>query len=335
MSVLDARLRLLYVFKILMEKTDKDHYLNAEQIMEMLKVYNMEYEDYNLVPERRGIYNDIKALTMMGDELGIEIETVPRNKGWRVKTRNFEDPELKLLADAVRGAKFIPAEKTRELIGKLQQLTSVYSARELQRVTITVDEKNNNKAMMSIVDVINDAMNHNRQITFKYVEITVDKEEIYRREGKPYIVSPWSLIWNNEYYYLLAHDPETDGIKHYRVDRIREIEILEKKKREGHEVYKKYHPSFTKKTFGMYGGEDLDVRLRCRNDMTGVVIDRFGSDNIFVPDGEEHFLVRVKITISPQFFGWLVAVGDAIELKGPGTLRQEYKQYLENILQKY
>lgn len=335
MSALDNRLRLLHVLKILMEKTDEDNYLSSKGIIEELEKYQVAYPSDKIVGERRSIYGDIEALKSFGEKEGFEIVDVPHNKGWRIISRTFETAELQLLVDAVRGAKFIPEWRTRKLIGKLEMLTSENTAKELHKTTISVEEKNENEVMLLTVDAIQSAINDNRQVSFKYIEITPDKKERYRKNGKLYKVSPWSLIWNNEFYYMLAHDPETNGIKHYRVDRIREIDVMEKKKREGKEVYQKYHPAFTAKTFGMYGGDDVFVGLRCRNDMAGVVIDRFGHEPIFIRDGDEHFKVNVKVTISPQFFGWLVAVGDAIKIERPEPLRQEYKQYLENILRKY
>ncbi len=333
MGVLDARLRLLYVMKILEEKTDRDHYLNQAQIVEELQKYEEQLRDYKLTSgDRRNIYNDIEALS----RFGIDIMKAPSNRGWYVDSRDFEDSEIKLLIDAVRGAKFISDKKTGDLIEKLETLTNKWAAKELHKRTISVEEKNsNNKVMFYTIDAIQEAMKHNSQITFQYVEWTEKKEERFRKNGTFYVVSPWSLIWNNEFYYMLAHDPETGGIKHYRVDRIRNIEVLDDKKREGQDVYQKYHPAFTVKTFGMYGGDDVSVGLRCKNDMAGVIVDRFGHEPIFVPDGEEHFIVNVKVTLSPQFFGWLVAVGNSIEIKYPETLQKEYIKYLKNIIEAY
>lgn len=333
MGALDARIRLLYVMKILLDKTDESHYLNQAQIVEELRRYEDDLVGYKLaVEDRRNIYNDIDALI----KFGIDIVKAPSNRGWYVNSREFESSEIKLLIDAVRGAKFIPARKTAKLIKKLEKLTNKWAAQELHKNTISVDEKNDNNIMLFYsIDAIQEAMNENNQITFQYIEWTEKKEERFRKNGAFYEVSPWSLIWNNEFYYLLAHDVESGGIKHYRVDRIRNIDILENKKREGQEVYKKYYPAFTMKTFGMYGGEDVLVGLRCRNDMAGIVIDRFGNDSIFVPDGENHFIVNVKITLSPQFFGWITAVGDAIEIQRPEKIKKEYLEYLNKILASY
>lgn len=156
-----------------------------------------------------------------------------------------------------------------------------------------------------------------------------------KKNGAFYVVSPWALTWDDENYYLVAYDAAAGIIKHYRVDKMRDTEILEAD-RKGEESFKNFDlAAFAKKTFGMYGGVDAEVTLECRNELAGVVIDRFGHDVWMCPHGEDHFGTRVFVSVSSQFFGWFTGVGSGMRIVGPEDVKQQYKEYLQSVLRNY
>ena len=192
-----------------------------------------------------------------------------------------------------------------------------------------------NEAALLSVDLIHEAMSENRQIRFLYCEWNVKKELVPRRNGMIYEISPWALTWDDENYYLVGYEASTDRIKHYRVDKMQNMEIS-KKERAGQENFQNFDlAAFSRKTFGMFGGPDADVVLRCANSLAGVIIDRFGTETMLVPEDEEHFHVHVTIAVSPQFYGWVTGVGSGIEISSPEEVRAGYKKYLQGILSKY
>lgn len=69
-----------------------------------------------------------------------------------------------------------------------------------------------------------------QKITFQYAEWTVKKELRLKHEGSIYTVSPWSLTWDDENYYLIAYDEKSDCIKHYRVDKMLHINLTNEKR---------------------------------------------------------------------------------------------------------
>ena len=148
----------------------------------------------------------------------------------------------------------------------------------------------------------------------------------------------WTLknrTGDDEHYYLVAYDVAAGIIKHYRVDKMRDTEIMETD-RKGEESFKNFDlAAFAKKTFGMYGGVDAEVMLECRNELAGVVIDRFGHDVWMCPHGEDHFRTRVPVSVSSQFFGWLTGVGSGMRIVGPEDVKQQYKVYLQSVLRNY
>lgn len=323
----EEKLKILYLMRILLEDTDKEHILNAAQLCSRLE------EQYGIACNRKTIYGDVERLRTFG----LRIRQVKGNvQGYYVDERDFELPELKLLVDSVQSSKFITVKKSEELIKKLQRLTSKHNASLLQRqVFIYNRPKAGNETIFANVDVIHAAIYANRKITFQYCEWTVGKKLIPKKNGEMYMVSPWSLTWGDENYYLVAYDEKAGKIKHYRVDKMQEMKITDSQ-RVGKECFEDFDlAAFSKKTFGMYGGQDTDVTLYCRNDLAGVIIDRFGADTMIIPADDEHFRVHVLVTVSRQFFGWVTGIGRQMRIAGPENVRREYQDYLKEILEEY
>lgn len=185
------------------------------------------------------------------------------------------------------------------------------------------------------MDYIHTAIYENKEITFQYAEWTVKKELKLKKDGAFYVVSPWALTWDDENYYLVVYDAAAGIIKHYRVDKMQHTEILETE-RKGEESFKNFDlAAFAKKTFGIYGGVDAEVTLECRNELAGVVIDRFGHDVWLIPQGEDYFKTGVLISVSPQFFGWVTGIGSGMKITGPEKVKAAYKDYLQDVLKNY
>ena len=327
MTLSRNKLRILYIIKFLLEQTDEDNIMSAEDLINALNRYGIE-------AERKTIYSDIKVLI----EFGIDIISLNGGKtpGYYIGTREFELPELKLLVDAVQASKFITAKKSKELISKIEKLASKNSARQLQRnVFIFNRTKTENERIYYNVDQIHTAVLENRQISFQYTEWNLQKELVTRKNGKIYIVSPWALTWDDENYYLIAFEEESRKIKHYRVDKMKNTEIIEEK-RLGKDSFADFDLAFfAKKTFGMYGGRDETVSLVCENRLIGVILDRFSKDVIIIPEDSNHFRVNVLVSVSPQFFGWITGIGAGIHIEGPKVVKEEYRRFIEEILGNY
>lgn len=195
--------------------------------------------------------------------------------------------------------------------------------------------KTENETVYYNVDYIHTAIYENKEIKFHYAEWTVKKELKLKKDGAFYVVSPWALTWDDENYYLVAYDAAAGIIKHYRVDKMQNTEILETD-RKGEDSFRNFDlAAFAKKTFGMYGGVDAEVTLECKNELAGVIIDRFGHDVWMIPQGEDYFKTRVLVSVSPQFFGWVTGIGSGMKIMGPDNVKAEYKAYLQDVLENY
>ena len=323
----EEKMKILYLMKILLEETDRNHILNAVELSERMA------SRYDLPCSRKTIYGDVERLR----SFGIKVEQVKGDRqGYFVEEREFSLPELKLLVDAVQSSKFITKARSEELIRKLEKLTSRENAGQLQRqVYIYNRPKTVTERALESVDLIHAAMSANRQICFRYCEWNVKKELVPRRGGKIYEVSPWSLTWDDENYYLVGYEESSDKIKHYRVDKMENMRVS-KAERKGRERFRNFDlAAFAKKTFGMWGGRDMTVTLLCEERLIGVVLDRFGQDVMIVPAGDGRFRAHVVVAVSPQFFGWVTGIGAGMRIAGPESVREEYAAYLRGILAGY
>lgn len=322
------KLKLLYLMDKFIKDTDEQTGITVNDIIDYL-------DSNGIKAERKTIYDDIEALTLYG--LDIVKEKANRNTYYKLVSRNFEIAELKLLVDAVQSSKFITTKKTNELIKKIEGLASHNDAIKLQRQVYVVNRvKNINEKVYLAIDNIHRAINEDKQITFIYSSWNVKKELVPRRNGELYNVSPWTLIWDDERYYLVAYDEKDKKIKHYRVDKMSKVEVLEEK-RNGKVLFENFDVAkYSSKTFGMYGGREENVKIQFENNMIGVVLDRFGSDVMIHPvsDGE-HFNVNLSVEVSNQFFGWILGLGNAVRIIEPKAVVDEMKNYLVEIQQMY
>ena len=317
-------LKTLYIMEILLQRTDEQHALNASQILKILE------NEYGVRTNRQTIYSEISKL----EESDLDIEKLDgKLGGYYIASRRFELPELKLMVDAVQFSRFITKKKSEELIRKLETLCSREEARQLSSQVVMYNRpKTSNETIYYNVDRLHSAIYLNLQITFQYAEWTVKKEMVLRHDGAFYVVSPLHLVWDDENYYLVAYDENAQAVKHYRVDKMRSMSILgEERSREALAVPADL-AGFSKKTFGMFGGEDTQVRLFGKNELVGVILDHFGSDILVVPEDEGHFSATVTVAVSPQFFGWMSAIGKDLKIAGPENVKKQYREYLKEML---
>ncbi len=314
----NQKLKLYYLNQIMTKKTDDEHRLTMPEILALL-------EEHDIAADRKSIYDDFEALRDLGVDIIMDQEG--RNYYYYMGARAFEMAELKLLVDAVQSSKFITAKKSDELIDKITGLVSEYQAKELRRqVEVQGRIKTMNESIYYIVDELHNAILENKKITFEYLTWNLKKEMVPRREGL-YDESPWALTWDDENYYLIAYDTQEEKIKHFRVDKIRKLTITDKK-REGRDVFEAIDmASYINMNFGMFGkAAGVPVNLRFKNDMVGIIIDRFGKDIPIRPSDEEGWSdTRVTVMISGQFFGWVFAMGGLVKITGPEDVLETFK----------
>ena len=324
----NQKLKLLYILKILTEKTDEEHCMSAQDIID-------ELSSYGISAERKSIYDDIECLIHFGYDI-VNVKSRSRG-GYYLAGREFELPELKLLVDAVQASRFITQKKSRDLIAKIEKLAGPYEGKQLQRqVFVAGRVKTENESIYYNVDRIHKAIQDNAPVTFTYLSWNIKKELQPKREGRKYQVSPWALTWQDENYYLIAYDDEEEKIKHFRVDKMSRITELTEEKRKGVEAFAEFDiAEYTNRTFGMFGGETQTVTLKLPEGMIGIILDRFGREIDIRRLKEGMVSVRIRAALSGQFYGWLTGLGSQISILAPEDVKEDYVRFLNEIVEAY
>ena len=324
MKLSHQKLKMMYLAKILMEQTAEEHTITVpEMIAELSKL--------GISAERKSIYDDLEYLQLFGLDI---CSNKTRTTNYYIASRDFELPELKLLVDSIQSSKFITRKKSMELISKIEKLTSYESAKKLQRqVYITNRVKTMNEQIYYNVDKIHDAIAANKQITFKYFNLDVNKKKVYRKDGGLYIESPVSLTWDDENYYLITYKEKYESYTHYRVDKMEMIELTEEDRVLPGKPFDL--STYSKTMFQMFGGEETDVSIEFDNELVGVVFDRFGTDIPIVKKDENRFICHVKVAISPHFLSWVMSFGKQAKIISPDNVVEEMYRLARDITETY
>lgn len=324
----NTKLKLLYLMDILLEHTDEENPISRARIIELL-------ENRGVTAERKSIYADIELLR----EYGLDVLTTKTNQyGYYIGSRRFELAELRLLVDAVQSARFITRKKSEQLIKKLEGLASHAQARTLHREVFVLDRvKAPNEKIYYNVDILQTAIADGVKAVFRYFEYAPDKSKRYRSDGAEYTVSPYALMWTNDFYYLVAYYEKRPGdFTHFRVDRMEGVRALRDKRVPAEEATGEALDvaRYGNRMFSMYGGQTVKVRLRCKNELVNVVLDRFGLDVPMMPDGD-WVIATAEVAVSPMFLGWLCSFGGDMQVLSPDSVIQLLKTQAESVAKLY
>ncbi len=314
----NQKLKMLYIRDYLRENSNFEHPVPVAELIAYLKANGIEVE-------RKTVYDDIAQLQLFGEDICL---AKGRNGGYYYDSAEFSLPEIKMLVDSVQSSKFITENQSLELIKKLEKLTNKYDANQLHRQVVVHNRvKTEQTNIFSNIDHISNAIVKDTTVKFRYIKYDIHKNSILRHGGKVYEISPYCLIWEDENYYLLGFDDEAGIIKHFRVDKMKNLSATENR-RKGHKIFDEIDiSSYNKKVFSMYHGEETKVKIRFRNNLVGVVLDRFGMNAVLVPEvGGEYFTVTADITVSKQFYSWLFGFSGECEILSPDSVREEMKR---------
>lgn len=320
----NSKKKLLYLMDILLEQSDEENPITLAEIIERLGQAGIE-------AERKSLYADIELLR----EYGLDILTKKQKRfGYYVGARKFELAELRLLVDAVQSARFITPKKSEQLIKKLESLASQGQARTLHRAVYVLDRaKAPNERIYYNVDLLQQAVTDGRKASFVYFDYLPDKSKRYRGGGGRYVVSPYALMWSNDFYYLVAYYEKNEGdFTHFRVDRMEDVRMLDDRRVPAAEATGRELDvaRYGNRIFSMYGGITEKVRLRCKSTLVNVVLDRFGLEVPIMPDGN-WIVVTAQVAVSPTFLGWVCSFGADMRVESPEYVARQLKTLAQSI----
>ena len=312
----ESKLRPLYLGKILYEQTDEENYLTTAQLIQILD------EKFGIHSHRATIAAEIELLK----QFGMDIETVKSTQNkYHLVSREFDVAELKLLIDAVESSKFISAKKSEQLVAKISKFAGSHKGSELKRNIFPEGRiKPVNEQILFIVDAVNEAINANKKIAFQYYQYNVRKEKKIKNDGEQYIFSPYYLVWNGDYYYMVGYSDKHKNIGSFRIDRIcKQPRVL------GTDAVPKPEDfdinEYLNTMFRMYNSERCTVELVCDNQLMDAIVDKFGSDVTTYACDQNSFRVVATVSVGTTFYNWIFGFGGRVKIRGPENVRREYE----------
>lgn len=314
------KLRPFLIAKILRDRTDEDHTLTTNQICQIL------LEAYGIETFRTTVKSDVELLQKVG--IGVQGIRSTQNR-YNYIDREFDTAELKILIDAVESAKFISKAKSDQLVAKLTALAGPYKEAEIKR-NLVVDSryKSGNEHIMLIVDVINEAINQHKKIRFRMIEYTEQKEIILHNDGEEYTFSPYSLVWDGDFYYMVGYSDKYQSIGSHRIDRIYKVpSILSESSVEPAQDFD--INQYINTMFRMYDAPRKEVELIVENHLMDAMIDKFGPDveADTLPTGR--FRLRATVSIGAPFYNWIFGFRGMVKIVAPAEVKDEYKKRIE------
>ena len=294
-----AKLKTLYVMRILQDETDAEHGLSLRQIIERLN-------DYGIQAERKGLYRDIEALR----EFGFDIQTYQRNPvQYAIASRDFTLSELMLLVDAVESCKFLTKRQSRAL-------------HVPGRITSKRD------SVFQDIDTLHDAMRLQKKVEFKYYKYGLDGMRYATHDGKKHVVTPVGIAFSDGYYYLTAWNDDHENMTEFRIDRMESVGVSDERATRNDEITHHTFEGDGHELFGRFGGDPVTATLLVNADKVEIIMDRFGDSAEMYKADDETAKAVVKVHKSEQFFGWLAGLGGTVRLHAPKSLKKEYREYL-------
>lgn len=322
-GVENSRAKLIYVLQILYRKSDSERGVTLKAIQEYLNVRG-------IYAERKSIYRDIRILNDCGYSI---FKNNVKPVEYCISDRQFDIAELRLLVDAVQSARFISESTTNTLTKKIESLTSERLAKMMRRqILFHGRPKTLNDDVSEITATIQSAMDEGVRIQFKYHDYLTSKSTQARRDGSIYRISPYALVWNDDYYYVLGYYERREKISFFRIDRMRKVEKTEHQsipKPKGLNI-----SAMVEESFGVYSGNKESMDIEFSRELINPVIDRFGEKTRIISSNETHFVAHVSAAISPVFFSWLFQFGDKVRIIRPLSVVNQYKEMLDSVAKK-
>ena len=292
--------KLLFILERL-KKTDEQHPVNTNELIAYLG-------ERGITAERKSVARDVAALRDAGYSIILCDEY---KRGYYMTDQLFEDYELKIIADAVSGAKFITYEDSSSIVDKLCELASPTGEEIIKNHTF-IDEKikSKNKKVRYNIDKVINAIKNGKRITFQYFEFAADVKMQLKREGHIYEISPYYLCWDNDSYFLIGNSKSHDHLIHFHVEMMTNVEVTKIPIRPESEI-EELRGSFSigeylRRSVNMYGGESIKITLECSDKIAKNVREEFGEDIITKPIGENRFITDVRAAEGEGLIRWIM-----------------------------
>lgn len=350
-TIQPKKLLIIYILDILQKHTDSEHTLTQNEIQEILA------KEYNMNVDRKSVKRNLMNLAAVNDNIQYtEIErintTIKDNQkityeetictDWYIE-HDFDESELHLLIDSLLFSHHISNAQCRSLIAKLERLSSRHFKSKVKYVSIPPVDKTNNEQIFYTISVLDEAIENGKKVCFNYCEYGTDKKlhKKKRSDGtvRDYICSPYRMALNDGKYYLICNYDKYNDISNYRLDRIKDIKILDENIKhfealEGSGGERLDIQQYMKTHIFMFTSEDINVKFRTPKDFISDIIDFFGTSVIFSDEADDTVIVSACVNASAMH-QFAKAFMPYVVVLSPQKLVDDIKHDLEESLKLY
>lgn len=318
-----AKLKTLYVRRILEDETDAEHGLSMRELIDRLAAYE-------ITAERKSVYRDIQILR----EFGVDIKTYQRNPvEYAIERRDFTLSELMLLVDAVESCKSLTRRQSNALVSNLKTFASDHQRAQLdRRIHVPGRISSKNESVFGHIDVLHEALRLHKKISFMYYKHDLDGTRVPTHNGEPHVVTPVGITYSDGFYYLTAWNDNHEAMIEFRIDRMEHLQVVDEKATRNDEITHHTYDGDEYEVFGRFNGDPVTATLLVDGDNLEIILDRFGSNVQIMKVDDQTAKAVVKVRKSHQFYGWIAGMANAVRIEGPASLKQEYRQYLQDLL---
>ncbi len=324
------KIKLLKMWEILKSETDEEHPISTPDLIARLKQEGIDVD-------RKILYADIDLLNQNGYEVLTERG---RSNQYYVEDRTFNQPEVRILMDAVQSSAFITEKKTSELLDKIATLAGSERGTVLkENITKFSTVKGNNETIYYSVDTIIGAIKKKRKIGFYYSDHNAKGERVFRMDKEDptkkrlYLVNPVCTVIDNGQYYLVCYDDKHDGaLANYRIDRMDKVELINERITPNPKLNAEKNK---RKQFSMFSGDPKTVVFEADGNMIELLLDEFGKGIKIRPLENGRLRCTVDVQQSPMFINWCCSFGKRLTVISPPSTIQMIKEHLTQTLEQY
>ena len=306
----------MMILEVLEQYTDRDHRLTQQKIVDLLE------KNYGVPCTRQTVKNNLMLLKNMGYDISMW-------GGIFLKSRLFDNAELRMLIDSVLFSRTLSGEEAERLIKKLTAFGNKYFHAKVKHVChLPKLIHSDNTDVLRNLDVLNDAIEQGKKVRFTYNSYGKDFQ-LHPRRKEPYIVNPYQMVANQGRYYLLGNYDKYNNISHYRLDCMTNVQMLDDKvkpKDQVEDFAKGYSlPRHMAEHIYMFSGPSVQVKMRVSEHMMGALIDWFGKEFRIVQEDADKLIVSVACNKLAMRY-WALQYGEYAEILEPESLRDEIRE---------
>ena len=337
------KMMILCILEIMKKYTDEQHRLSQKEVMDLLE------KEYEMQVDRKSVKANLEDLMEFDSHINCST-MIRKDKNGNENTvcydwyycHDFSGAELLLMTDSLLFSQHISSKQKKEMIGKLENLSSKNFHNRLKGLASNLERHSPNKQLFYSIEILNEAIESHKQVEFEYLSFTTEKELKPRKRPdgtvRTYTINPYRIVMARGHYYLICNYDKYAYISDYRIDRIKDIRLLDSPAKDIRKV-KGCEQGFDLSEYManhiyMFSGELVHATLRAKKYILNDIADYFGSSAEFSDETETDITVRVKV-YEHDLFLWAVQYAEHVVVLSPESVRERVKERLKYAVQLY